>query len=134
MGLEDGEIYAQTKEGKLFIKAKSKDVIRSVVEKLSDFIDQLNVVAWNLGEIEIKKFIQLKKIKKALRDKSIYLFKCSKGSRDKGSLLLGGPIKLSQLTITLNILKSYRVFYIHLRALRGTRTYKIIMNTILDSP
>jgi hypothetical protein len=94
-GLEDGEIYAQTKEGKLFVKAKSKEVIKAVVERLSDFIDKLNVVAWPLGEIEVNKFIQLKKIKKELRKKEVYLFKCNRGNRDRGSILLGGPIKPS---------------------------------------
>ena len=68
------EVTLEAKFSKITVKAPSKPVANEAIEKISDFIDDLNLIRLDVKEelaIKVEKF---RKIRSLLSEKGLYLF------------------------------------------------------------
>ena len=104
-----GRVHIYPKGGIVYIYALSKEDGFAGIEKISDFIDDLNLIRVEVTEGLARKLSKFKKVRDKLEEKKIFLFSTAdqKGNRE---VLLGGMMKISELKKVHSDLKGYRLF------------------------
>ena len=69
-----GKIHFAVKNGKIFVQAQTKEEGYAGIEKISDFIDDLNLIRLEVRFDLAKKLENFKKVRNILQKKKIILF------------------------------------------------------------
>jgi hypothetical protein len=129
-GLKEGYIEMVSYKCKLIVKTTTEAAAGEAIQRISDFVDTLSILKLDLtGEIA-NKYSNFAELKNYLRKDGVVMFGTS--SKQVRELFIGGSMKPSELRVFQERLRSFRVSALFVRSLRNTRSYKLIVSTILN--
>lgn len=130
--LKQGIIVLSNREEKVYFRTVSKEVADLAISRLSDFIDDLEILCTNIKGKKAFLLAKSLKVKEMIKKHKLVLFSY-RDKKGEEELNIGGLTTKAKLKEILQTVKSLQLTDVFLRKFANKRSYVHIINTIIRS-